>query len=97
MAAKGVTTRSRIHWSADKKTLYFDSQALKMQQLIDFIHELLNRVEQILSQHLLFQQNRNIPEFDLSQINNPSMHDSGYYFGLRQVNAWIKARIRMIQ
>jgi hypothetical protein len=50
-----------------------------MQQLINFIHELLNHVEQILSQHLLFQQNENIPEFNLSQIDNPSMHDVRYY------------------
>ena len=68
-----------------------------MQQLIDFIHELLKCAEEIMSEYLLFEQDGNIPEFDLSQIDNPSMHDAGYYFGLRQTNAWIKARTRMIQ
>lgn len=96
-ASKGVTTRSRIRWSADKKTLYFDGRALKMKQLVEFIHELLAHVEKIMSEHLLFQCDGEIPEFDLSVIDNPSMHDSGYYFGIQQMNAWNKARTRMIQ
>ena len=96
-SGKDVTTQSRIHWSADKKTLYFDGRALNMQHLIDFVHELLNRAEQIMSQHLLFRFDGDIPEFNLSATDNPSMHDSGYYFGSRQADAWNKARTRMIQ
>lgn len=92
-----MTTRSRIRWSADKRTLYFDGRALRMQQLIEFIHELLDCAEKIMSKHLLFQDNGEIPEFDLSVVDNPSMHDSGYYFAVREANAWNKARTRMIQ
>ena len=47
--------------------------------------------------HLLFQQNGDIPEFDTSVPDNPSKHDAGYYFGVRQTDAWNKARIRMIR
>ena len=96
-ASKGVTTWSRIRWSEDKKTLYFDGRALKMNQLMNFVHELLAHAEKIMSEHLLFQRDGQIPEFDLSAIDNPSMHDSGYYFGLKQTDAWNKARTRMIQ
>jgi hypothetical protein len=96
-ASKGVTTRSRVRWSADRKTLYFDGRALKMQQLVDFIHELLAHAEKIMSEHLLFQRDGEIPEFDLSVIDNPSIHESGYYFGLQLTDAWNKARTRMIQ
>ena len=77
--------------------MYFDGRALKMKQLVTFIHELLKRAEEIMSNHLLFQCDGEIPEFDLSVIDNPSMHDSGYYFGLQQTDAWNKARTRMIQ
>jgi hypothetical protein len=77
--------------------MYFDGRALKMKQLVTFIHELLQRAEEIMSKHLLFQQDGEIPEFDLSVIDNPSMHESGYYFGLQQTDAWNKARVRMIQ
>ena len=50
-----------------------------------------------MSQYLLFQQDEDIPEFDLSQIDNPSIYDVGYYFGLQQANVWIKVQTRMIQ
>ena len=96
-ASKNATTRSRIRWSTDKKTLYFDGRALQMEELIQFIHELLNIAEKIISEHLLFQENSDIPEFDTTIPDNPSRHDAGYYFGLRQTDAWNKARIRMIQ
>lgn len=96
-ASRGATTRSRIRWSSDKKTMYFDGRALKMQQLVDFIHELLKSAERIMSQHLLFHNDEDLPEFDLSVIDNPSIHDSGYYFGVQQPNAWNKARTRMIR
>src|SRR2546423_15442534 len=95
--SKNATTRSRIRWSADKKTLYFDGRALKMEELIKFVHELLNMAEKIMSEHLLFQQNGDIPDFDISIVDNPSKHEAGYYFALQQAEAWNKARIRMIQ
>jgi hypothetical protein len=96
-AAKGVTTRSRIRWSADKKTLYFDGRALTMKQLYRFVHEMLDEAERIMAQHLLFQSDGDIGRFDLATMDNPGVHDSGYYFGLQQQDAWYKARVRMIQ
>jgi hypothetical protein len=68
-----------------------------MEELIQFIHELLNIAEKIMSEHLLFHDNGDIPELDTSVPDNPSRHDTGYYFGVRETNAWNKARIRMIQ
>src|SRR2546423_5109021 len=68
-----------------------------MEELIKFVHELLNMAEKIMSEHLLFQQNGDIPDFDISIVDNPSKHEAGYYFALQQAEAWNKARIRMIQ
>src|SRR2546423_3763711 len=68
-----------------------------MEELIQFIHELLNIVEKIMSEHLLFQENGDIQEFDTTIQDNPSRHDAGYYFGLRETDAWNKWCIRMIQ
>lgn len=96
-ASRDTTTRSRIRWSADNKTLYFDGRALVLKDLVEFIHELLNIAEVTMAKHLLFQVDGDIPEFDLNVTDNPSKHDAGYYFGLRESDAWNKARVRMLQ
>ena len=36
-------------------------------------------------------------EFNLNVVDNPSKHDAGYYFALREPDTWNKARVRMIQ
>lgn len=54
-ASQDSIARSRIRWSADRKTLYFDGRALKLRELIEFVHELLNIAEGIMSKELLFQ------------------------------------------
>jgi hypothetical protein len=77
--------------------LYFDGRALNLKQLVEFIHEMLNTAEGIMAKHLLFQGDGDIPEFDLNVIDNPSKHDAGYYFALRESDAWNKARVRMMQ
>lgn len=96
-ANRDSTARSRIRWSADNKTLYFDGRALKLKELVAFIHELLNVAEGIMGKDLLFQQDGDMPEFDLEVTDNPSKHDAGYYFALRESDAWNKARVKMVQ
>ena len=77
-ASRDTTARSRIRQSADSKTLYFDGRALKLKELVDFIHELLNIAKGIMAKHLLFQSDDEIPEFNLDVIDNPSKHKAGY-------------------
>ena len=96
-ASKNASTRSRIRWSADGKVLYFDGRALSLAHLKEFVHSMLNSAERMMSEELLFQKHGFIPEFDFDFVDNPSIHDSGYYFGLREQDAWRDARIRMIQ
>lgn len=96
-ASRDTTTRSRIRWSADTKTVYFDGRALVLKDLIAFIHELLNVAEVTMAKRLLFQVDEDIPEFDLEVMDNPSNHDAGYYFGLWEPDEWNKARVRMVQ
>ena len=96
-ASRDSTARSRIRWSADRKTLYFDGRALNLKELIEFIHELLNTAEEIMAKRLLFEVDGDIPEFDLEVMDNPSKHDAGYYFALRESDAWNKSRVRMVQ
>src|SRR5579859_773521 len=90
-ASRDTTTRSRIRWSADTKTVYFDEHALVLKDLIAFIHELLQIAEVTMAKRLLFQVDEDIPEFNLEVTDNPSNHDAGYYFGLREPDAWNKA------
>jgi hypothetical protein len=96
-ASRDSIARSRIRWSADSKTLYFDGRALKLKELVAFIHELLNTAERIMARDLLFQQDEDIPEFDLEVVDHPGRHDAGYYFALRESDTWNKARVRMVQ
>jgi hypothetical protein len=96
-ASRDSIARSRVRWSADSKTLYFDGRALKLKELVTFIHELLNVAEGIMAKDLLFQQDEDMPEFDLEAIDNPSRHDAGYFFALQEPDAWNKARVRMVQ
>src|SRR5436853_7270115 len=77
-ASRDTTTRSRIRWSADNKTLYFDGRALVLKNLVGFIHELLNIAEVTMAKHLLFQVAGGIAEFDVNVRDTPSKHDAGY-------------------
>lgn len=95
-ASKNITTRSRIRWSANNKTLYFDGRALQTEKLIGFVNDMLNRAEALLSEYLLFQSNGHIPEFDLSVVDDPSNHVAGHYFAQDKLSAWKHARLRMM-
>ena len=50
-----------------------------------------------MAKHLLFQPDDEIPEFNLDITDNSSKHEAGYYFALRESEAWNKARVRMVQ
>lgn len=93
--SKNVTTRSRIRWSADNIALYFDDRGLKVENFINFVTELLDTAEKMMSEHLLFQMNGMIPEFDLSRVHDPNKHTAGHYFTHDRPNVWMHARIQM--
>jgi hypothetical protein len=91
-AAKNTTTRSRIRWSADARTLYFDGRALPLDDWIKFVEELITEAEEVLSQQLLFRKDGTIPELNLYAVDDPSNHEAGHYFALDEQYAWKKAR-----
>jgi hypothetical protein len=64
--------------------------------LVEFIHEILDITEGIMTKYLFFQGDGDIPEFDLDVIDNPSKYNTGYYFVLRESDTWNKIRVRMI-
>ena len=90
IAKKNMTTRSRIRWSADKSTLYFDGRALKMNEWKEFANELISSAEEILSHRLLFLEDGSLPEVDLNVVDDPSNHEGGHYFVLDEADAWKK-------
>jgi hypothetical protein len=67
--------------------MYFDGRSLVLRQLVEFIHELLDVMEEIVAKRLLFQADGTIPESDLNIIDDPSNHESGYYFGVLSVDS----------
>lgn len=97
VAKKNMTTRSRIRWSADSGTLYFDGRALKMTDWKEFTENLISTAEELLSQRLLFLENGSLPEVDLQILDDPSNHESGHYFVLDEADAWRKARAQLLE
>src|SRR5579859_851126 len=75
--------------------LYFDGRGLKMQDLKKFVAETLDIAEAMLSEHLLFQRDGSLPEFDLSSIDDPSNHEAGYYFVHKDQEGWNVRAIRV--
>jgi hypothetical protein len=66
-----------------------------MHDLKKFVEETLEIAEAMMSEHLLFQSDGSLPEFDLSRIDDPSNHEAGYYFVHQDREAWKKARVCM--
>jgi hypothetical protein len=97
VAKKNTTTRSRIRWSADCGTLYFDGRGLKMADWKHFAENLISTAEDLLSQRLLFLDDGSLLEEDLHIMDNPSNHESGHYFVLDEADAWSKARGRVLE
>lgn len=97
VAKKNTATRSRIRWSADSNTLYFDGRALKMGDWKKFTENLISTAEGLLSQRLLFLEDGSLPEVDLQILDDPSNHESGHYFVLDEADAWRKARAQMLE
>ena len=95
-AAKNKTTRSRIRWSADSKTLYFDGRALVLSDWKGFVTDMLNDAEQILCKDLLFHDEVVFSEADLNMIDNPSNHEVGHYFAMDKQDAWNESRHRLL-
>jgi hypothetical protein len=95
-ASKNATTRSRIRWSANNKTLYFDGRALKLELWIEFVEDILTAMENLLSKQL-FMKDGDLPEIDLNVLDDPSNHDSGHYWVLDSENAWGKSRARVME
>jgi hypothetical protein len=95
-AGRNYTNRTRIRWSADNKTLYFDGRALKLQAWIEFVEEILSELEKLLSQQL-FMEDGQLPEVDLTVVDDPNNHDAGHYWVLSDADAWPRARTGMME
>ena len=95
-AAKNTTTRSRIRWSADARTLYFDGRALRLEDWIKFVEDLISLAEELLSTELLFRNDGTIPEVDLYTVDDSGNHEAGHYFALDEQDAWKKSRQRIM-
>jgi hypothetical protein len=92
VAAKNTTTRSRIRWSADARTLFFDGRALRMEDWINFVNYLVLVAKEMLSKQLLFIKDGTLPEINLYVVDDPANREAGHYFALYKSDAWKKAR-----
>jgi len=72
--------------------MYFDGRSLELDRLVEFAHDVLDSVEDIMAKRLLFQDDSHIPECNLDVMDDNSNHESGYYFGLHDRDGWRKGR-----
>ena len=84
-ASKNSTTRSRIRWSADNKSLFWDGDKLIMAEWKEFVLKLLAEAENMCAVELLFQSDGHLPQVDPYTLkDNPNRKEAEYYFGLEQ-------------
>jgi len=69
--------RERVLWSEDRQTMYYDGRPLKVKEFQGFIHGLIDAVEELLSEKLLFGDRERLKGMDLGKIkddvNNPNL------------------------
>lgn len=97
-AGKDGTARSRIRWSKDGRVLFYEGRALKMASWGQFILEMVDYLEDIMSEHLLFRKDGDLPAVDLHEfgVDNPMRHEAGYYFAMQKQDGMTKGRRRII-
>jgi hypothetical protein len=97
-AGKDGTARSRVRWSKDGRVLFYEGRALKMANWGDFVLEMIDYLEDIMSEHLLFGKDGEIPAVDLHGfgVDNPMRHEAGYYFAMQKEDGMTKGRRRII-
>lgn len=91
---KDTKTRIRVRWSADGKRMYFDGRGFKISRWKQFIKELLDAAEEMMSKHLLF--NGQIPATDLYFTDNMTNRNAGHYFASRKETV-LKRRNTMLK
>jgi hypothetical protein len=97
-AGKDGTARSRVRWSKDGRVLFYEGRALKMADWGRFILEMLDYLEDIMSEHLLFRKDGSIPTVDLHGfgVDNPMRREAGYYFAVQKQDGMTKGRQRIL-
>jgi hypothetical protein len=66
--------------------------------MIRFISDLLERSENMMSEKLLFRNDKKLPVIDLySIIDNPNNHEAGFYFPLVERNALANIQAKMLK
>ena len=81
----------------NSSTLYFDGRALRINDWIQFLKDLLSAAEDILSKKLMFRNDGGIPEVNLNVTDDPSNHEAGHYFVLDGQDALKNSRSRMME
>jgi len=93
---KDMATRPRVRWSHDNKWMYFDGQGFEIARWKQFVRDLLDIAEEMMSKRLFF--GAPIPVTDLySIVDNISKSDAGHYFALDEEDAFSKKRKLMLE
>ncbi|TMC16025.1 MAG: hypothetical protein E6J34_20590 [Chloroflexi bacterium] len=97
-AGKDGTARSRVRWSKDSRILFYEGRSLKMADWARFISEMIDYLEDIMSEHLLFRKDGTIPAVDLHGfgVDNPMRHEAGHYFAMQKQDGLTEGRRRII-
>lgn len=79
--------------------LFYEDRALKMSNWHRFIFEMMDYLEEITSEHLLFRKDEKIPAVDLHEfgVDNPMRHEACHYFAIQKQDGMTRERRRIME
>jgi hypothetical protein len=94
--AKQAVGVGKVRWSEDREKLLFRGHVMDMEQWKEFVLGLLETVERMLNDELMFQRDGRLPDVNLWNVeDDQGREDVGYYFGAVSTDQWDDARKQM--
>jgi hypothetical protein len=93
VVAKQSVGEWKVRWSEDKQTMLFRGHMVNIDDWKQFILDLLETIERMLAQQLMFKRDRRLPDENLwGVVDDRRREEAGYYFGALTQEQWDKAR-----
>lgn len=95
LAKQSIGVR-KVRWSEDREKMLFRGHVMDMEQWKEFVLGLLETVERMLAQNLIFKRDGRLPDLNLWNVeDDQGRKDIGYYFGAVTTDQWDDARKQM--
>lgn len=90
--------RDRVLWSKDRQTMYFDGRPLRIKEFRGFIQSIIDMMERILCEDLLFGNTERLATMDLSGLRDDvNIANIKHSFVMDPENGLLEGRERMME